>query len=58
MTAHHANIPNCDIDFWSDEVILNPWPHYAGMRELGPVIWMAQHGNYALTRHAEVRAGL
>ena len=58
MTAHPANIPNCDIDFWSDEVILNPWPHYAGMRELGPVIWMAQHGNYALTRHAEVRAGL
>ncbi len=28
------------------------------MRELGPVVWLPQHDNYALTRHAEVAAAL
>jgi cytochrome P450 len=28
------------------------------MRELGPVVWLPQHENYALTRHAEIAAAL
>jgi cytochrome P450 len=51
-------VPVYDIDFYSDDFIRNPWPHYAAMRELGPVVWLPQHENYALTRHAEVAAAL
>jgi cytochrome P450 len=38
--------------------IQDPWPHYANMRALGPMVWLPQHGNYAITRHAELRAAL
>ena len=47
-----------DVDLYSDEAIRDPWPHYAAMRALGPVVWLPQHENYALTRHAEVSRAL
>jgi cytochrome P450/ferredoxin-NADP reductase len=46
--------PSYDVDFYSDEFIREPWPHYAAMRELGPLVWLPRHGNYALTRYQEV----
>lgn len=45
-------------DLFSDAVIQNPWPSYARMRDLGPVIWLPGLGNYALARHREVQAAL
>ena len=45
--------PAYDIDFYSDEVIRNPWQHYRRMRELGAVVWLPRLGNFAVTRHAE-----
>ena len=45
-------------DFWADEVVLDPYPHYRALREAGPVVWMAQHEAWVITRHAEVRAAL
>lgn len=50
--------PQYDIDFYSDDFIRNPWPHYAKMRELGPVVYLPRLGNFALTRHAEVSGAL
>ena len=50
--------PAYDVDFYSDDVIRNPWPHYAAMRALGALVWLPQHGNYAVTRYAEVAACL
>ncbi|MBR0873319.1 cytochrome P450/oxidoreductase [Bradyrhizobium tropiciagri] len=47
-----------DVDFYSDEFILDPWPHYAAMRKLGPLIWLPRHGNYALPRYQGVAACL
>lgn len=41
-------------DFYSDEFIKDPVPHFAAMRQLGPVIWMKQQNAYAVARHAEV----
>jgi len=46
--------PVYDVDFYSDDVIRNPWPHYTAMRALGPLVWLPAHGNYALTRYTEV----
>jgi len=51
-------VPNYDIDYYSDDVIRDPYPHYAAMRGLGPVVFLPQLGNYALTRYAEVREAL
>ena len=47
--------PVYDIDFYSDEVIRNPWEHYRRMRELGAVVWLPRLGNFAVTRHAEAQ---
>ncbi len=52
------NVPHYSADIYSDEAIRTPWPHYTAMRALGPVVWLPRHGNYALTRHAEVAAAL
>jgi cytochrome P450 len=53
-----GRVPVYEADFYSDAFILDPHPRYAEMRALGPVVWMARHGNYALTRYDEVRAAL
>ncbi|PCE33699.1 cytochrome P450 [Burkholderia ubonensis] len=50
--------PSYDADFYSDEFIRNPWPHYERMRALGPVVWMPRHENYALTRYDALEAAL
>ncbi|MCO4823988.1 MAG: cytochrome P450/oxidoreductase [Amylibacter sp.] len=46
--------PSLDIDFYSDEVILDPYPVYEKMRELGPVVYLPKHDMYALPRYKEV----
>jgi len=53
-----VTIPVFDQDLFADEFIQNPYPAYARMRELGPVVWLPVHGNFALTQHREVRAAL
>ena len=53
-----SNCPTDDIDLYSDEVIRDPWPHYARLRKKGPVVWMATHGNYAFTQYETVRSAL
>ena len=50
--------PSYDEDFYSDEFIQNPWLHYKRMRDLGSVVWMPRHENYALTRYEAVESAL
>lgn len=50
--------PVYDVDFYSDDFIRDPHPHYAAMRSLGPVIFIPSLGNYALTQHNVVRSAL
>jgi len=50
--------PSYDVDFYSDAFIREPWEHYAAMRALGPLVWLPQQGNYALTRYREVAEAL
>jgi cytochrome P450/ferredoxin-NADP reductase len=52
------HIPIYEDDFYSDTVILDPIPVYAKLRDMGPVIYMAQHDVYALPRYAEVASVL
>ncbi|MBR9862914.1 MAG: cytochrome P450 [Rhodobacteraceae bacterium] len=52
------SIPSYDIDFYSDEVIQDPYPVYEKMRAIGPVVYLPQHDLYALPRYDEVSAAL
>ena len=51
-------IPTFDGDFWSDEVLLDPYPFYRQLRDLGPAVWLSRHDAWALTRFESVRDGL
>jgi cytochrome P450 len=42
-------------DIFSRQAILDPYPHYAALRALGPVVWLEKQRVYALPRYAEVR---
>lgn len=41
-------------DFYGDAFILDPLPHYAEMRALGPVVWLPHQKAYAATRYSSV----
>ncbi len=47
-------IPVSNIDFYADDVILDPYPVYADLRELGPVVYMAKNDLYLVARYKEV----
>lgn len=48
------NLPVFDGDLYADEVIRDPYPVYARLRAMGPVVWLSQLQVYALPRYAEV----
>lgn len=53
-----TSAPVYEGEFWSDEVILNPYPTYTMLRSLGPVVWMERHNAFAFTHHASVSRAL
>jgi cytochrome P450 len=38
--------------------MVDPYPHYAGLRRLGPIVWLTKQRVYALPRYAECKAVL
>lgn len=56
--SEHTTAPSYDVDFYSDDVIKDPYPHYARMRALGPVVWLPANGVFAITRYEEVTQAL
>jgi len=51
-------VPTLDTDFYSDAVILDPYPVYATLRSLGPVVYLPQNDLYAVSRYEEVSSVL
>ncbi|MBJ8344272.1 cytochrome P450 [Antrihabitans sp. YC2-6] len=51
-------VPQYRPDIYTPAAIQDPYPHYARMRELGPVVWLPRHRVYALPRYAECKAAL
>jgi len=47
--------PASDLDFWSDEVLADPFPYYRGLRDQGPAVWLERFSCWAIVRHKEVR---
>ncbi|WP_029109215.1 cytochrome P450 [Mycobacterium sp. URHD0025] len=58
MTKTHSGIPAYRQDLYSTEAIVDPYPHYARLRELGSVVWLPRQRAYALPRYTECKAVL
>ncbi|MER5597007.1 cytochrome P450 [Streptomyces sp. NPDC002265] len=50
--------PTSDVDLFADDVLLDPHPVHARLRELGPVIHLPKNDVYALTRYDVIREAL
>jgi cytochrome P450 len=53
-----VGVPELDVDLWSDEILLDPYPTYARLRAGGAVWFDPLHDAYVLPRYDEVRAVL
>ncbi len=51
-------IPTYAPDLYSRDAILDPYPHYSALRDLGPVVWLPGIKAFALPRYAECKAAL
>lgn len=49
-------IPDLDVDPFSVELLLDPHPYYARLREAGPVVHFPEYNILAVGRYAETRA--
>lgn len=50
--------PVFDGDLFTDDVLAHPYDTYTQLRELGPVVWLAAHETFAVTRYREARTVL
>jgi cytochrome P450 len=53
-----TNIPVSDVDLYTHEARVNPYPIYDELRRLGPVVHLSRYDLYALPRYDDVRAAL
>src|SRR3954453_5168064 len=51
-------VPTSSLDLFSDEVLVDPYPSFAELRELGPVVHLPANDVYALTRYDVIRDAL
>jgi|SRR5882757_9410164 len=59
MTARTTTTaPHTDVDLFDDEVLLDPYPHYAALREQGAAVHLDRLGMWAVTRYDEIRTAL
>ena len=47
-----------DIDIWADEILLDPYPTYAELREQAGVVHLPKNDVYVLTRYDVIRDAL
>jgi cytochrome P450 len=50
--------PRSDIKLYSTEVLLDPFPLYKILRDLGPVVWLEAYDMFILSRYNDVKAAL
>lgn len=56
VQAAPAGVPVLDVDPFSEELLRDPYPYHARLREAGPVVWIPKYGIYVTGRHEQVRA--
>ncbi|MEH3033550.1 MAG: cytochrome P450 [Aeromicrobium erythreum] len=50
-----STIPTYRPDLYSRSAVLDPYPHYRALRDLGPVVRLPRHGVLAVARHEDCR---
>ena len=50
--------PHSEIDLFGDETLIDPYPSYGTLRDMGPVVYLERHSVSAVTRYAELRTTL
>jgi 2,4-dichlorophenol 6-monooxygenase len=50
--------PVSDVDLFSDEVLIDPYPFYRVLRDAGPAIYLEKLDAWALPRYMEIRTAL
>ncbi|OBH82371.1 cytochrome P450 [Mycobacterium scrofulaceum] len=58
MRRTPVGVPVYEPDLYSTDAIVDPYPHYRRLRDLGSVVWLAKQKAYALPRYAECKAVL
>ena len=58
MGESRNGVPVYRPNIYSARAIADPYPHYARLRDLGPVVWLARQRVYALSRYADCKAVL
>ncbi|MCQ4121039.1 cytochrome P450 [Rhodococcus tibetensis] len=56
--ALDVSIPQYRENIYSKAAILDPYPHYAELRALGPAVWLPRHRAYAISRYADCKSVL
>lgn len=56
--AARRSAPSSAVDLWDDEVLRAPYPTYAELRRLGPVVYLNTHHVWAVTSHQAMRTVL
>jgi cytochrome P450 len=46
--------PSTQLDPYADDALLNPWPLYRKLREMGSAVWLEKYRMFALTRYNSV----
>ena len=49
LTNTTSKAPTSMLDPYADEALLNPWPLYRELRDMGPVAWLEKYGMFVLT---------
>lgn len=58
MYRRHSDVTVYRPDIYTRSAILDPYPHYRALRDLGAVVWLPRHRLHALSRYAECKATL
>ncbi|EZP74575.1 Linalool 8-monooxygenase [Sphingomonas paucimobilis] len=58
MLDDATRCPVSDWDPYEDAALLDPYPHYARLRDMGPVVHLSHYDLYALPRDSSVRFAL
>lgn len=58
LSAAPQSVPALDLDPYSEEFLLDPYPFHKQLRDAGPVVWLPKYGVYAMARYGEVRSAL
>ena len=58
MCPLNSKSPASDLDLWSGEALLDPFPHYRQLRDAGPVVWLSKANAWGAFRYQAVRGVL